>query len=405
MESKGLEEEIITRDDGVKRVNNLPLFIVGLIIVIFILSIILVGVSRMNKKNENSSEIIDTSANIQALTNMTLGSYEKGIIQAPSKPEVIASSNNINPGQDVFLDPLDSTPTDWQQDNPSGPILIQKKDQLADLRFQELQKALKSTTEVPLSNNDGSTSSYEFSLQEKTPFFHENRSLEANSYQFSAEKEVSYSDFEKKGKDRWSLNEIPKRAKTNFIIQTGFVIPAILLTSIVSDIPGKVTAQTTKNVYDSITGKYLLIPQGSRLIGTYSSNIKYGQSRILIAWQRILFPNGTNLDIGAMAGVDEKGVSGFEDKVDNHYSKIFGSALIMSAIVGGLSYSDSLRAKSENRNLSSEMSAAFGQQIGQTSMKILEKNIDIAPTIEIRQGYRFNIMVTKDIAFATPYRS
>jgi type IV secretion system protein VirB10 len=99
-----------------------------------------------------------------------------------------------------------------------------------------------------------------------------------------------------------------------------------------SDLPGQIMAQVAQNVYDTPTGKHLLIPQGSRLVGSYSSDVAYGQSRVLVAWQRIVFPDGKAMDIGTMPGADSAGYAGFNDQVNNHYLRLFGSAFLMSGV-------------------------------------------------------------------------
>ncbi len=91
-------------------------------------------------------------------------------------------------------------------------------------------------------------------------------------------------------------------------------------------------AQVAQNVYDTPTGKHLFIPQGSRLVGSYSSDVAYGQARVLVAWQRIVFPDGKAMDIGAMPGADSAGYAGFNDQVNNHYVRLFGSAFLMSGV-------------------------------------------------------------------------
>ena len=140
-------------------------------------------------------------------------------------------------------------------------------------------------------------------------------------------------------RDRWTLNTRLEAPTTPYILRTGWVIPALLLTAMESELPGKITAQVSEDVYDSGTGNYLLIPQGSRLVGEYANAIQYGQSRIFVAWQRIIYPDNSALDIGAMPGADGEGESGFHDLVDNHFLRLFGSALLMSAITAGITYS------------------------------------------------------------------
>ncbi|WP_240313762.1 TrbI/VirB10 family protein [Candidatus Fukatsuia symbiotica] len=166
--------------------------------------------------------------------------------------------------------------------------------------------------------------------------------------------------------------------------------------------------QVSQDVYDTATGKYLLIPQGTRLLGAYTSDVAYGQSAVMIAWQRLIFPDGKALDISAMPGADNAGYSGFRDQVNNHYFRIFSSALLMSVVTAGISYSqdqDNSGNKDKSPNMNSQMSQALGQQFGQVITKMIEKNLNIAPTLEIRPGYRFNIIIIKDITFTKAYQS
>lgn len=166
-------------------------------------------------------------------------------------------------------------------------------------------------------------------------------------------------------------------------------------------------AQVSQDVYDTPTGRHLLIPQGSRLVGSYSSDVAYGQSRVLVAWQRIVFPDGKAMDIGSMPGGDQAGYSGFKDKVNNHYFRLFGSALLMSAVTAGvaLSQEDDNEGFGSETTASSAMSEALGQQLGQVTAQLISKNLNIAPTLEIRPGFRFNVIVTKDLTFSKPYKS
>jgi type IV secretion system protein TrbI len=185
-----------------------------------------------------------------------------------------------------------------------------------------------------------------------------------------------------------------------FEVKAGSIIPAVMISGINSDLPGQVNAQVRENVWDTKTGKYLLIPQGSRLIGLYDAHVAYGQQRVLLAWSRIIYPDGSSFDLKGMPGADRSGYAGFFDQVDNHYTKIFGSAVLMSLISAGVQLSQPNNGTSGTNqapSVSSTVGAALGQQIGQTAMTITQKNINIQPTLEIRPGYRFNVMVTADM--------
>ena len=193
-----------------------------------------------------------------------------------------------------------------------------------------------------------------------------------------------------------------------FELRAGFVVPATLISGINSDLPGQIMAQVAQDVYDTPTGKHLLIPQGSRLVGSYSSDVAYGQARVLVAWQRIVFPDGKAMDIGAMPGADSAGYAGFHDQVNNHYVRLFGSAFLMSGVTAGITYSQRQNQATNTYgapSASSALSEALGQQLGQVTAQLIAKNLSISPTLEIRPGYRFNVVVTKDMTFSKPYRS
>ena len=128
-------------------------------------------------------------------------------------------------------------------------------------------------------------------------------------------------------------------------------------------------------------------------VGSYSSDVAYGQSRVLVAWQRIIFPDGKTMDIGAMPGADGIGQAGFKDQVNNHYLRIFGSALLMSAVIAGATYSQRDAGGGGvfgRQNAGSILSQSLGQQLGQATTRLMMKNLNIAPTLEIRPGFRFN---------------
>ncbi|MBT2180955.1 conjugal transfer protein TrbI [Ralstonia pickettii] len=212
------------------------------------------------------------------------------------------------------------------------------------------------------------------------------------------------------GGDRWNLGNDVQAPRTPYTLIAGSVIPAGLVSSIKSEQPGEIIGTVTRDVYDTPRGKWVVIPQGTRLYGVYSNNVLYGQTTILVAFQRLIFPDGKTLDIGSMRGADGAGNSGFSDQTDNHYLRIFGSSFLMAGITAGVALTQD-RAMGNGGTttytaptFSSEMSQALGQQLGQTTSQMVAKNLNIAPTQGIRPGYRFNIVVTKDIPFTRPYQ-
>lgn len=207
----------------------------------------------------------------------------------------------------------------------------------------------------------------------------------------------------------WTLAE-QRTAGMPLELKTGAVVPGVMLTGINSDLPGNMIAQVSQNVYDTATGKNLLIPQGARLYGIYDSRVVYGQQRVLIAWNRIIFPDGSSMSIGAMPGADMAGVAGFADEVNNHYLRIFGSAVLMSLVTGGMAYAmdsanNNVGSSGNGTSMQDEMTSALAAQLGQTTTTLLQKNLNIKPTLEVRPGYQFNIVVTKDLVFRQPYQA
>jgi len=187
-------------------------------------------------------------------------------------------------------------------------------------------------------------------------------------------------------------------------IKAGWEIPAVLEQALNSDLPGELKALVSSNVYDTATGRYLLIPQGSRLVGTYDSRIGYGQEGAQVVWDRVIYPDGSSLDLSGMIGQDVHGVAGFRDKVDHHYRRLVGFAVLTSmfAVASDL-------AQSRNRSLltypsSGEIaSAAVGREVSEVGAQITRRNLNVQPTIKVPIGYRFNVRVNRDILFDAPY--
>ena len=234
-------------------------------------------------------------------------------------------------------------------------------------------------------------------------------SLRENGYDPAADKDKE-AFFGRAGKDSSWILPHTRTAGQPLELKTGAVIPGVMVTGINSDLPGNIIAQVSQNVFDTATGRQLLIPQGAKLFGVYDSRVIYGQERVLVAWNRIVFPDGSAVTMGAMPGADMAGNTGYTDEVNNHYLRIFGSAILMSMITGGMSYSmDALNTSGNSGqgnqapSLQDEMGSALAAQLGQATMQLLQKNLNIKPTLEIRPGYQFNVIVTKDMVFERPY--
>ena len=185
------------------------------------------------------------------------------------------------------------------------------------------------------------------------------------------------------------------------------VIPAALITGIDSELQGLLSAQVREDVYDSKTGRYLLIPKGSRLVGLYKNDVAYGQTRVLVAWQRLIFPDTTSIDLLNMSGADVEGGAGVAGTVDNHYGKIFGAAILTSVLAAGLQLAQPPQSQSvlQVPSAGQTVSQAVGTQIAQTGTEIVRKDLNIPPTLHIPKGYPFLVVVDRDIVLPGPYRS
>ena len=176
-------------------------------------------------------------------------------------------------------------------------------------------------------------------------------------------------------------------------VMAGSVIAASLITGINSDLPGLVAAQVTENVYDTVTGRTLLIPQGPRLIGTYDSVIDFGQSRALLVWRRIVLPDRSSVEIDNLPATDAAGYAGLEDEVDHHTWRLL-KGIVLSTLLG---VSTELTFGDEESDLVAAIRESTQDSANQVGQRITERNLNIQPTITIRPGWPLRIIVNKDL--------
>lgn len=182
------------------------------------------------------------------------------------------------------------------------------------------------------------------------------------------------------------------------VLQAGAVISAALITGIRSDLPGQITAQVTENIYDSPTGRVLLIPQGTRVIGQYDSGVGFGQRRILLVWNRLIFPNGRSIVLERQPGADAEGYAGLEDGVDYHWGELFKAAALSTLLSVGAEAGSSGQESDIVRALRNGAS----DSISQTGQQIVQRQLNIAPTLTIRPGLPVRVIVTRDLVLE-PY--
>ena len=183
-----------------------------------------------------------------------------------------------------------------------------------------------------------------------------------------------------------------------YVVQAGTVIPAALITGIRSDLPGQIVAQVTQDVYDSPTGHYLLIPQGAKLIGQYDSSVTFGQSRVLLVWTRLIMPDGESIVLDRLPGADTQGYVGLYDRVNNHWGMLFEGAILSTILSVG---TEAGTSGSEN-NLAQAISMGASNSISQTGQQIVQRELDIQPTLTVRPGFPVDVMVTRDLVLS-PY--
>ena len=190
-----------------------------------------------------------------------------------------------------------------------------------------------------------------------------------------------------------------------FEIKAGWEIPAVLEQSLNSDLPGELKALVMASVYDTATGEYLLIPQGSRLIGKYDSRVAYGQDGVQVTWSRIIFPDASSIDLSGMLGLDSHGNAGLRDKVDRHYARIIGFSALTSLFTAAFEISQRRNQSIlANPSSSEAASSAVGRELSQTGSQLTRRNLNVQPTIKIPVGYKFTVRVNRDILFESPYQ-
>lgn len=193
-------------------------------------------------------------------------------------------------------------------------------------------------------------------------------------------------------------------AGSAYALRAGTVIPGMLITSVSSELPGEIVGQVSRNVYDSRTQRQLLIPKGSRLIGSYENQVAAGQGRLLVAWTRLILPDGRSMRLPGLALADPQGNAGAKGKVDNHWRRVFGNALLLSAIGAGVQLSQPAQANVRAAPSAGQVAAgAVGQELSTVALEILRRGMDVTPTITIPAGQPFNVLLSGDLLFEGPY--
>lgn len=422
---------------GIRRVNNVPLYIVIAVSVVFVLTMMLVMVHRSQNQIGKEKDEPQKPSESTDLASQIIGPHRTGFIPSATPSLAMPEKLPTPPANSNPAPPLPPAPNDVPAKDEKQAALEAELQELRSAKLEQTKAAISSKSQVALAtgeiHKEGNSLAEQLnglqreidrnSTASKNPIEHYHKTLNSlkaagiipsQSGPGIANNVGTYQAFDSlDGANRWKLPTLLEPPETHFELRAGFVIPGTLIGGINSDSPGQIVAQVGQNVYDSATGRFLLIPLGSRLVGSYESGIDYGQERLLVAWQRIIFPDGKALDIGAMPGADSAGYSGFNDQTNHHFVRTFGSAFLMSAVIAATSLSQLNGNNSGGNNgqnynqqtTAGALNQALGQQLGQVTAQMIAKNLNIAPTLEIRPGFRFNVVVTKDLTFTKPYQA
>lgn len=456
----------LSKKSGVRRVNNLPMVLMGSVMVAFLVIMMVVAADRAARRDKPEGGTAEKAGNTTMFAKAIAGEQTGGMIQPLSRltpPELDTAPLPMPVSEPILiarpenLDVPPQPPAGSGLAQPGQPARDDEAERIRMVKLQRLEEAAKARTGVQVAapRSAGSAPGAEVGAPhsrdevlarlvalrqraEGARLDDPTAAYQARLAQIRSRLDTGATDptagvggvggaprlvpastggrnsvaqFGKAGQgDRWAMDAQPEAPRTPFELRAGFVVPATLISGVNSDLPGQIMAQVAQHVYDTPTGRHLLIPQGSRLVGTYSSDVAYGQARVLVAWQRIVFPDGKAMDIGAMPGADSAGYAGFNDRVNNHYVRTFASAFLMSMVTAGITLSQDNRNNAGDGNdntqrASDALSEALGQQLGQVTAQMIAKNLNIAPTLDIRPGYRFNVTVTKDMTFSKPYQA
>lgn len=388
------------KGNGVRRLNRLPLVLVGFLILLAVVAITYTFYQRqadMQKATEAAEE----------------DQFVESVATAPIRPlGPDAVGMPLPPHESEFLG-MENKPHAEQKDRTNPELEARQRilQRIEENKFSQLEAALGADVDVQKFSNLRSASSKQ--TDGSNPKDGLETSARVNSVDpmlTSLDMPGGFGETDQNRQDhkRAFLKDVSETAVylnhtrmaplSRYEVKASTIIPGVMISGVNSDLPGQIIGQVRANVYDTATGQHLLIPAGARLIGTYDSTVTMGQERVLIAWNRIIYPDGSSVSLDTMPGADVSGFAGFNDKVDNHYLRIFGNAFMLSLFSAGIQLSQPTQPRGSGIYDSQQiMAAELGRQLGRMGMEMTRRNLNIQPTLEIRPGYQFTVMITKDI--------
>lgn len=412
---------------GMRRLNRLPIIGAIIIIVLFV-GIVVIGLSWRGLYFNRSNEI-DSASNMPATSfgDQLKRGVTDGIIGEPVERETFQPTPviekvekqepvvNRRPADRQERRPRLESEEEWKarlkREQDEQYIREAQRQRMA--RLQARATALDSPLKVDISDAEKTATTEDTSRQHATATATSASDLYAAAMKsglmgqnVDQNRQTSKEDFF--NQDVKDLGYLPNKVvpqMSPYELKRGSVIPATLITGLNSDLPGRITAQVNQNVYDSATGYRLLIPQGAKVFGRYDSKVSFGQERVLVVWTDFIFPNGSTLQIGGMAGTDAEGYEGFADKVDRHLWRTFGSAALIALIGTGIDMSLPQSSTLATQETASDAARRnFAESFGRVAEQTISQNLNVQPTIRIRPGYKFNVLVDQDIIFPSAYR-
>jgi len=413
---------------GMRRLNRLPI-IVTIVAILLFLGVVVVGLSWRGLSFNRSSEL-ESASNSPATTfgDQLKRGVSDGIIGEPERQEIFQPTPAVVERERVS-EPAVQLRTEIGHDRRQGleseddwkarlkreqdEQYIREAQRQRMARLQARATALDSPLKVDVSDIERADESPDNRRQPSTNAASSTSDLYAAAMKsgvmgLNADQNGQSTKEDFFNQDIKDLGYLPNKVvpqMSPFELKRGSVMPATLITGLNSDLPGRITAQISQNVYDSATGYRLLVPQGAKLFGRYDAKVSFGQERVLVIWTDLIFPNGSTLQIGGMAGTDAEGYGGFKDKVDRHLWRTFGSAALVALIGTGIDMSMPESSTLATQDTASDAARRnFAESFGRVAEQTISKSLNVQPTINIRPGYKFNVLVDQDIVFPSAYR-
>ena len=404
------------------RAGKTPLIILLFVaLIVLILANLAIDGRNAHSRNEIKEKSAKSDLNIAA--NQIAKMERQSLI---NKQDIFKDSNKTVKNDDSDLDNLqdiNEDDYDFQKDYEEYLRIEESKplpqpayqnpipNKIKEKRSSDFEKALSAPTKVDLnfSKNtvqSSSTKNDPYSYLSPNQINELKRGKEALEKMTSISQETNgtLNDYAYLQNNDFKLNHNVESVTNLFVIKQGSVIPAVLLTGINSDLPGQVSAQVTNDVLDSPFGNSILIPKGSKLIGQYGSGPGFGQTRIMMGFNRLIFPDGKSLNLEAMPGTGSDGYSGFKADVNNHWLKLISYSVFLGGITTAVTLSTDAAYDSEGKiTPQAALSQSMGEILGRTMSQVIERNLSLSPTLTVKPGFRFNVAVTKDIEFSGEY--